>query len=163
MVISIIAAMAKNRVIGLENKLPWHLSSEHRRFKEITMGHAVVMGRKTFESIGHPLPGRRNIIITRQRDYAPAGCETVPDLRTALAVCIGCDEVFICGGESVFREAMQHAGRIYLTIVDKEFDGDAFFPEIPADFVEIKRNRFEDVLPYDMVLYERKRRTDPKA
>jgi len=138
MVISIIAAMAKNRVIGRGNELPWRLPSEHRRFKEITMGHAVIMGRKTFESIGHPLPGRRNIIITRRQDFAPAGCEIVPDLRTALAVCAGSDEVFICGGESIFHEAMPLANRIYLTIVDEVFDGDAHFPEIPDSDIVFK-------------------------
>ena len=156
MIISIIAAMAENRVIGRKNELPWDLPSEHRRFKEITMGHPVIMGRKTFESIGHPLPGRQNIVISTQPGFSPEGCAVVNDLQSAIAACEGSDEVFICGGESVFREAMPLVGRIYLTIVEDEFDGDAFFPEIPDDFVEVGRNEFDDILPYAMVRYERK-------
>jgi dihydrofolate reductase len=156
MIISIIAAMAENRVIGRENELPWHLPSEHRRFKEITMGHPVIMGRRTFESIGHPLQGRQNIVIATQPGFSPEGCVVVTDLQAAIKAGEGADEVFICGGESVFREAMPLADRIYLTIVAEEFDGDAFFPEIPGDFVEVERKKFEDILPYAMVRYERK-------
>jgi dihydrofolate reductase len=156
MIISIIAAMAENRVIGRGNDMPWEIPSELRRFKEITMGHPVIMGRKTFESIGHPLPGRRNIIISRQQDYSPGEAIIVPDLQAALAASAGADEVFICGGDTVYREAMLLADRIYLTVIDEEFDGDSFFPEIPDDFVEVRRTRVEDdVLPYDTILYER--------
>jgi len=156
MIISIIAAMAENRVIGRGNEMPWEIPSELKRFKEITMGHPVIMGRKTFESVGRPLPGRKNVIITRQQHYSAAESIIVPDLRAALAACEESDEVFICGGDTVYREAMTIADRIYLTIIDEEFDGDSFFPEIPDDFVEIRRMTVtEDVLPYDMVLYER--------
>jgi len=156
MIVSIIAAMAENRVIGRGNEMPWEVPSELKRFKETTMGHPVIMGRKTFESIGHPLPGRKNVIITSQQDYSAAGSIIVPDLQAALAACEGADEVFICGGDTVYREAMSLADRIYLTIIEEEFDGDSFFPEIPEDFVEVRRTRIEeDVLPYDMVLYER--------
>lgn len=156
MIISIIAAMAENRVIGRGNELPWNLPSEHRRFRDITMGHPVIMGRRTFESIGHPLPGRKNIIIATQQGFAPEGCAIVNDLQAAIAACEGADEVFICGGESVFREAMQIADRVYLTVVEEEFDGDVYFPEIPDDFVEVERKSFEDILPYAMIRYERK-------
>ncbi len=156
MIISIIAAMAENRVIGRENELPWNLPSEHRRFREITMGHPIIMGRKTFESIGHPLPGRKNIIIATQPGFSPEGCVVVDDLQAAIKAAHGADEVFICGGESVFREAMPLADRVYLTIVEEEFDGDAFFPVIPEDFVEVGRKEFDDILPYAMVRYERK-------
>jgi len=158
MVISIIAAMAENRVIGRGNEMPWDLPSELQLFKERTMGHPIIMGRKTFEGIGRPLPGRENIIISGQEDYAPEGCIVVDDLHAAIAAAEaeGADEVFICGGEAVFREAMPLADRIYLTVVEEEFDGDAFFPEIPEDFVEVERNTFEDILPYDVVRYERK-------
>ena len=156
MIISIIAAMAENRVIGRGNEMPWEIPSELKRFKEITMGHPVIMGRKTFESIGRPLPGRKNVIITRQQDYSAAESIIVPDLQAALAACEGSDEVFICGGDTVYRDAMTIADRIYLTIIDEEFDGDSFFPEIPDDFMEVRRMTVtEDVLPYDMVLYER--------
>jgi len=155
MIISIIAAMGENKVIGRENEMPWDIPSELQLFKERTMGHPVVMGRKTFESIGHPLPGRKNIIISSQQGFAPAGCIVVGDLPSAITAAEGADEVFICGGESVFREAMLIADRIYLTIIDEEFDGDTFFPEIPGDFVEIERQTHEDILPYAMVRYER--------
>lgn len=156
MVISIIAAMGENRVIGRENEMPWDIPSELQQFKERTMGHPIIMGRKTFESIGRPLPGRENIIISGQEDYAPEGCIVVDDLQAAITACEGADEVFICGGEAVFREAMPIADRIYLTVVEEEFDGDAFFPEIPDNFVEVERKTFEDILSYDVVRYERK-------
>jgi dihydrofolate reductase len=155
MIISIIAAMAENRVIGRGNEMPWDIPSELQLFKERTLGHPVIMGRKTFESIGHPLPGRTNIIITGQQGFACEGCVVVRDLRSAITAADGADEVFICGGESVFREAMQLADRIYLTVIDEEFEGDVFFPEIPDDFVEVERKSFEDVLPYVIVRYER--------
>jgi len=155
MVISIIAAMAENRVIGRENEMPWDIPSELRRFKETTLGHPVIMGRKTFESIGHPLPGRKNIIITSQQGYAAAGCIVARDLQRAISACEDSDEVFICGGAAVYTEAMPIADRIYLTIIDEEFDGDAFFPEIPNDFQEIERKSYEDILPYDVVIYQR--------
>ena len=156
MIISIIAAMARKRVIGRHNKMPWDLPSDLHRFRETTMGHPLIMGRKTFESIGHPLPGRKNIVITRQRSFAPPGCLVAHDLRSAIAMCKGADEVFICGGEAVFRQAMALADRIYLTVIHKEFDGDSFFPEIPDDFVETERRSYEEVLSYDVVRYERR-------
>jgi dihydrofolate reductase len=156
MIISIIAAMSENRVIGRENELPWDIPSDLRRFRELTMGHPIIMGRKTFESIGHALPGRTNIIITEQKDYSADGCVVVHDLHSAISACDGANEVFICGGEAIYREAMPLAHRIYLTIIDEEFDGDAFFPEIPEDLVEAGRTTIEDVLPYDVVLYQRK-------
>ncbi len=157
MVISIIAAMGENRVIGRGNEMPWDIPSELQRFKERTMGHPVIMGRKTFESIGHPLPGRKNIIISSRRGFAPEGCLVVPDLRSAITAAEGVDEVFICGGEAVFRETMPLADRIYLTIIGEEFDGDTFFPEIPDDFVEAERTIVEDIIPYEVVRYERER------
>ena len=157
MVISIIAAMAENRVIGRENEMPWDIPSELKRFKEITMGHPVIMGRNTFEGIGHALPGRKNIVITTQRDFAAEGCVVVNDLQSAISACDGADEVFVCGCESVYREAMPLANKIYLSVIDEEFDGDAFFPEIPGEFTEIDRRSFDDdVLPYKTVVYRRK-------
>ena len=157
MIISIIAAMAENRVIGRGNEMPWDIPSELHQFKERTMGHPVIMGRKTFESIGHPLPGRTNIIISGQQEFAPEGCIVVRDLQAAITAGEGASEVFICGGESVFREAITLADRIYLTIIDEEFEGDTVGPEIPDDFVEVQRQLFEDIIPYAVVRYERKR------
>ncbi len=157
MIITIIAAMAENRVIGRDNELPWDLPSDLKRFKELTFGHSVIMGRKTFESIGHPLPGRRNIVITRGEHHLLAGCLVVPDLPAAITACAGEAEIFICGGEGVFREALAMAHKIYLTIIDEEFDGDTYFPAIPDDFVEIGRETvMDDALPYDFVQYERR-------
>ena len=157
MVISIIAAMAENRVIGRENEMPWDIPSELKRFKEVTMGHPVIMGRNTFAGIGRPLPGRKNIVITTQQDFAAEGCVVVNDLQSAISACAGEDEVFVCGGESVFREALPLADKIYLTVIGEEFDGDAFFPEIPEEFAEVERKSFDDdVLPYVTVLYKRK-------
>ncbi|HEY6011895.1 MAG TPA: dihydrofolate reductase, partial [Nitrospirota bacterium] len=111
--------------------------------------------RKTFESIGRPLSFRTNIILTCNRSYRAEGIVIVHDLRAAFAVCEDADEVFVCGGEEVFREAMLVADRIYLTIIHANVDGDAFFPDIPASFREIERREVADVMPYSLVRYER--------
>jgi dihydrofolate reductase len=156
MIISLIAAMDENRVIGRDNEMPWDIPSDRKRFHAITRGHPVILGRKTFESIGRPLSGRTNIVLTRQKDYKVAGCTVVHNLESALAACVGADEVFVCGGEEVFRETISLAHRIYLTIVHEEFEGDAFFPEIPDDFTEVERSAAEDILPYEQILLIRK-------
>src|SRR5512141_435338 len=103
MIVSIIVAMAENRVIGRGGGIPWNIPDDRRRFRELTMGHPVIMGRKTFESIGRPLSGRRNIILSRQPDYRGEGCCVVHSLEDALSVSAGADEVFICGGEELYR------------------------------------------------------------
>lgn len=128
--ISIIVAVASNGVIGGGNSLLWHISEDLQRFKRITSGHPVVMGRKTYESIGRPLPNRRNIVITRQEDYAPAGVEVVHSLQDALALFPSDEEVFITGGGEIYRQAMPLADRLYLTIVHCDYEGDTRFPEI---------------------------------
>jgi dihydrofolate reductase len=128
--ISIIVAMAKNRVIGANNKLPWHLSADLKRFKVLTMGHHIIMGRKTFESIGRILPGRTTVVVTRNPDFQAAGAIVVNDLDAALAQCAGDTEAFVIGGERVFQSALPLAERIYLTELDKHFEGDAYFPAI---------------------------------
>jgi dihydrofolate reductase len=157
MIISLIAAMAENRIIGRGNTIPWDLPGDLKRFKAITMGHPVIMGRKTFESIGRPLPGRKTIIITGKRDYRAEGCMIAHSLRDALAECTGADEVFISGGGEVYREALPIANRIYLTVLHREVDGDTRFPEIPEDFVEVKREDVvEDTIACSFILYERK-------
>lgn len=133
--ISIIAAMAKNRVIGKGNEIPWRLSSDLKRFKEITVGHPVIMGRKTYESIresiGRPLPGRLNIIVTRQKDYEAEGCVVVHSLGNAFeaAEVTNRDEVFVIGGAEIYAQALPLASKMYLTIVKAEIEGDAYFPE----------------------------------
>ena len=155
MLISLIAAMAENRVIGKDGRMPWHLPSDLRRFRRITMGHPVILGRLTYESIGRPFDGRTNIIITSRKDYRVAGAIVVPTLRDALAACTGADEVFVCGGETIFREAMPLADRIYLTIVHRTYEGDAFFPEIPRDFFEAHREEVQGDPPSSFIIYER--------
>ncbi len=155
MIISIIAAMADNRVIGRGNVIPWHIPEDMKRFREITMGHPVILGRKTFESIGRPLPGRKTVIVTRKRGYCAEGCVVVHDLQEALAKCADADEVFICGGGEVYREAMPLASRIYLTVVHLEVDGDTLFPMIPEDFLLVRREEIKGAVSCTYLLYER--------
>ncbi len=133
--LSLIVAMAKNRVIGAEGKIPWYLPNELQLFKQVTMGHHIVMGRKTFESIGRLLPGRTTVIMTRQRDYTVPGAKIAHTLETAIAQCAGDNEVFVIGGGELYRAAMPLADRIYLTVVDAEPAGDTRMPEFnPAEW-----------------------------
>lgn len=128
--ISLIVAMAKNRVIGADNRIPWHLPNELKLFKTLTMGHPIVMGRKTYESINRLLPGRTSVIVTRQRDYAVPGAVVVHSIEEALAAAGADEEIFVIGGADLFRETLPLADRLYLTIVDAEPEGDTFMPEI---------------------------------
>lgn len=126
--ISLIVAHDKNRVIGYENDMPWHLPGDLQYFKETTMGKPVIMGRKTFESIGRPLPGRRNIVITRNASYTADGIELVGSLEAALALVVDVPEVMVIGGEQIFTQALPLADRLYITLIDYEFVGDTYFP-----------------------------------
>ena len=126
--ISLIVAHDKNRVIGYESKMPWHLPGDLQYFKEMTMGKPIIMGRKTFESIGRPLPGRRNIVITRNKQYKSDGIETVSSLEEALMLTKNDEEVMIIGGEQIFRLALPLANRLYITHINAELNGDTFFP-----------------------------------
>lgn len=128
--ISIIVAVAENGVIGSGNRMPWHISEDLRRFKAITTGHPVVMGRKTFESLGRPLPNRTNVVITRNPDYVAAGAEVAGSLEDALAMFPGGEEVFVIGGGEIYRQAMSIADRLYITRIGMAFDGDTYFPAI---------------------------------
>jgi dihydrofolate reductase len=157
MIISLIAAMAQNRVIGRDNRMPWSLPSDRKHFHALTRGHPVIMGRRTYESIGRPLSRRTNIVLTHRQDYVAAGCIIVHDLKSAFAACAGAEEVFVCGGEEVFRETLSLADRIYLTVIHRTVAGDAYFPTIPAGFVEVDRREVEDVMPYALVVYERRK------
>ena len=158
MIISIIAAMAENRVIGHNGIIPWDIPEDRRRFRELTLGHPAIMGRKTFEAIGHPLPGRRNIILTRQPGFRIEGCLVVNDLRSALDACAGSDEVFICGGGELYREALPFAEKIYLTIIHEDVEGDVSFPELPAGaFEETERRKFSGTPSCSFLILERKR------
>jgi len=158
--ICLIAALAENRVIGKNNALPWHLPADLKRFKAITMGHPVVMGRKTYESIGKPLPGRRNLVITRNRDYSAPGCDIVHSLDAAIAACRGAQEIFIIGGGELYRESLPRAHRLELTEIRAEFEGDATFPEFSrGQWRETGREIHSDEagIPfrYDFTRYER--------
>lgn len=137
--ISLIVAAAENDVIGVGGALPWRLSDDLRRFKRLTMGKPVVMGRKTWESIGRPLPGRRNIVITGQRDYVAAGCDVVASPAAAIAAAGDADEIMIIGGGHVYETFLPQAGRIYLTRVHASVDGDAFLPALGAEWRESSR------------------------
>ncbi len=156
MIISLIAAMSENRVIGAGNTIPWSIPSDLKRFSEITMGHPVIFGRKTFESIGRPLQGRKNIILTEQRDFHVEGASVVYSLADALSLCSNEDEVFICGGGLLYRATISLADRICLTVVHRFYEGDTFFPEIPATFTEISREEVMEEIPYAIIRYERK-------
>ncbi|MFN0108330.1 MAG: dihydrofolate reductase [Blastocatellia bacterium] len=134
-IVSLIAAMDRRRGIGFENRLPWRLSADLKRFRELTMGHHIIVGRKTFESIGKPLPGRRMIVVTRDRAFKAAfdteSCAVCHSLDEAieLACSRGEQEVFICGGSEIYQQAIALADRLYLTLVDAEIVADTFFPE----------------------------------
>jgi dihydrofolate reductase len=128
--ISIIVAMASNRAIGHENRLPWHLPADLKHFRHITMGKPIVMGRKTWESIGRPLPGRTNIVVTRDEHYTAEGCLVVHSMQEAMQAAGDSEEVMVIGGAEFYRQALPYAETLYLTLVEGEFEGDAFFPEI---------------------------------
>jgi dihydrofolate reductase len=142
--ICLIAAMSENGVIGRDGQLPWHLPADLRRFKNLTDGHAVVMGRRTFDSIGRPLPNRRNVVVTRNRDWAAAGATAAPSLDAALAAVPDDEAVFVVGGAEIYREALPRADRLELTIVHAEVDGDTWFPEIDlAEWTLVEEERHE--------------------
>lgn len=127
--LTIIAAMAKGRVIGKDNDLIWHLPDDLKHFKNLTKGHHIIMGRKTYESMGRPLPARTNIVITRQKDYKADGCILVNTLEEAIQKAEGDSQPFIIGGGEIYRQALKYAQTMELTEVNGEFDGDTFFPK----------------------------------
>ncbi|MEK4386068.1 dihydrofolate reductase [Solibacillus sp. FSL W7-1464] len=126
--ISLIVAHDENRVIGYQNDLPWYLPGDLKYFKEMTMGKPMIMGRKTYDSIGRPLPGRRNIVITRNTDFAADGIEVVGSLEEALSLVEGEEEVMIIGGAQIFEQSMEIADRLYITLINHSFKGDTYFP-----------------------------------
>jgi len=145
MKISLIVAMASNRVIGADNKMPWHLSADLKRFKKITMGSPILMGRKTHESIGKVLPGRTNIVISRNSEYQSEGCQVYSDITSALESFSECQEIFIIGGSSLYQAMLPKAKYIYLTEIHQPFSGETYFPEIDAnDWIEVERERIDN-------------------
>ena len=142
--ISIIVAVAANNVIGGENKLLWHIKEDLQRFKSLTSGHAVIMGRKTWESLGRPLPNRTNIVITRNSDYKPEGALVASSLEAALELAEQDDEKFIIGGGEIYRQAMAIADKLYITHVECSYEGDTTFSEISAEqWRVVEEVRFE--------------------
>jgi len=166
-ILTSIAAMAKNRVIGVDNKLPWHLPEDLKFFKEKTKGHVMILGRKTFESLGKPLPNRFHIVVTRQESYKyeDPNVQVVHDLKTAIELAhmlttkyntkFG-DEVFVVGGGEIFQQSMDIVDRIYLTVIEKDFPGDAKFPEFSEDdFKLAHKDERTEPMPYSFRTYER--------
>ena len=152
MILSAVVAISENNAIGKNNQLLWHLPADLKHFKLITSGHTIIMGRKTFDSLGRPLPNRRNIVITRQQMFIP-GCELVASLDEALNLCAAEQEVFIIGGAQIYRMAMPFTQRIYLTVVHKDFDADAWFPEINPEEWEETRREDHDVDEKNTIAY----------
>ena len=152
MVVSIIVAMAENNVIGRDMDLPWHISADLKRFKALTMGHHIVMGRKTYESIGRLLPGRTTVIITRQENYQVEGAVVVNSLVEAQAVATGDSELFIIGGGQIYELALSSADKLNVTRVHTEVDGDTRFPQVPWDnwtLVNTERHSADEKNDYD--------------
>ncbi len=159
MIISMIVAMAKQRIIGKDNEMPWHLPADFNWFKRCTMGKPIVMGRKTFESIGRPLPGRRNVVISRNAELAIEGVDVVRSIEEALALLEGHDEVMIIGGGSIYQSCLPLASKLYLTFIDAEIEGDTQFPQWSEEWQENYREHYQadDNNAYDMdfVIFEK--------
>ena len=159
--VSVIAAVADNNAIGLDNGLPWHLPEDLKHFRSLTMGHHIIMGRKTYESLGRLLPGRTTVIVTRQTDYCVAGALVAGSLEEAISLCANDDEVFVIGGAELYKLALPVADKLYLTEVSGEFAADTFFPEYDkAAWREVAHERLvsESGLAFSFVVYERQPR-----
>ncbi|NQW02108.1 MAG: dihydrofolate reductase [Rhodospirillales bacterium] len=166
--VSLIVAMTENRIIGREGGMPWHIPEDLKYFKRVTMGAPIIMGRKTFDSIGRALPGRANIVITRDPDYAPAGIDVVHSLEAAItkasaqAAAAGKDEIFVIGGAQIYELALPRADRLYMTEIHQTLAGDAAFPAINgADWTESGRERHAPEQPggpaFSFVVLDRQR------
>jgi dihydrofolate reductase len=139
MTLSLIVAKASNGVIGKDNQLPWRLPADLKYFKAVTMNKPIIMGRKTFESIGRPLPGRQNIIVTRNVHFSGAGLTVVHSVDAAIAAAKGADEIMLIGGMELYQLALPLVERIYLTQIHQDFDGDSYFPELGDEWHEVSR------------------------
>ena len=142
MAISIIVARSRTGVIGIKNQLPWHLPADLKHFKALTTGHPIIMGRKTWDSLGRPLPNRRNIVISRQTDLELAGAECFSSLETALVACEEAKEVYIIGGAQIYEQALILVDQLIITEVDIEVEGDAFFPNIDSSWKIVEREDY---------------------
>lgn len=158
--IRLVVAASENNVIGKDNTLIWHLPADLKRFKEVTVGFPIIMGRKTFESIGRPLPGRRNIIITRDASYSHEGIEVVSSPKEAMAVCANEERVSVIGGGEIYRMFMDLASEIYITRVHANFEGDTYFPAIGNEWEKISEEYFgtdeKNKFPFSFMLFRKK-------
>jgi dihydrofolate reductase len=156
--LTLIVAYSTNRAIGRDNALPWKLPGDLAHFKRSTLGHPIIMGRKTWDSLGRPLPGRLNIVISRNTDFAATGATVVPTLEAAIAACGDVDQAFVIGGAQIYTHALPLAQRVLATEVHADVEGDAFFPLLPAfQWKETAREKqpAENGYEYDFVTYER--------
>ena len=158
--VTLIAAMAENRVIGKDNQLIWHFPEDLKHFKQLTSGHHVIMGRKTFESVGRPLPNRTNIIITRQSDYKAEGCLIAHSIEEALAMVKDDEMPFIVGGAEIYKQALAFADGIELTIIHGEYEGDSYFPEFDLSIWKLARGEKKEadakhIHPYEFLTYKK--------
>jgi dihydrofolate reductase len=159
-ILTLVVAMAHGRVIGHAGGIPWHLPDDFRHFKAVTMGKPIVMGRRTFESIGRPLPGRVNIVVTRSRDFQAPGCVVAHSLEEAIAAAGAVEEIMIIGGAELYAQSLARAQRIHLTLIDAELPGDTWFPAIPAgQWREVSRQEhpadFRHAHAFSFVVLER--------
>lgn len=164
--VSLIAALAENRVIGRNNTLPWRLPADLKRFRRLTTGHPVILGRKNYESIGRPLPDRTNIVVTRDRDYRAPGCVVVDSLDAAFAAAGDAQEIFVIGGAELYAQTLGRADRLHLTLVHAAVPGDTYFPEFDlGEWRETGRERHEPdanhAYAYSFVTYDRRRASAP--
>ncbi|CEN55621.1 dihydrofolate reductase [Candidatus Methylopumilus turicensis] len=156
--LSLIVAIAKNRVIGVNNTLPWHLPEDLKRFRALTTGHHIIMGRKTFDSLGRLLPGRTTVIVTRNPDYKMAGAIVVHSLEAAITACGDDNEAFLIGGAELYKDGLKLAKKLYITEIDAEYEGDAFFPEFDVaewQVVERESHQAENGLGFSYLTYQR--------
>lgn len=140
----IVALSERDNGIGFEGKMPWHLTDDLKEFKRITMGSTIVMGRKTFESIGKPLPGRENIVVTKSKEWKYPGVTICNDLNSLFTLPFKTEEIFIIGGAEIYKQTLNDVENLYITMVKGEFTSDTFFPEVPPDFYETKRSELKE-------------------
>lgn len=162
--VSLIVAMTPDRIIGRDGGMPWHLPADLKRFRELTMGHPMIMGRRTFESLGRILPGRRHIVITRNPGFKCSGVDVARSLDDALALAADCDEIFVIGGAQVFREALPLADRLYVTLIAADIKGDTFSPQFDKNaWGEVAREECApgDDSPYPLTFLSFERMTAP--
>lgn len=158
MIISLIAAVSENWVIGKDGIIPWKIPGEQTRFKELTLGKTIIMGRNTYEEIGRPLPGRKTIIISTTKDISYENCRTVKSLEEAFKLVSDEEEVFIAGGAQLYSETINCADKIYLTIIHKHIDGNIFFPTVnESDFEKTYVQKVDGIIPYTYYTFKRKK------